>query len=267
MRVADGAMRQTRNGGYLHLISVEHRALKRARFAEMPIKQRSDFTALAKYFAASVSASHLDTFAHGLGLTPVTLRQLGIGWASADDIRQTGTKYSSKIGCWAFPMFNLDTPKVTGIRLRTSDGNKFAITGSRDGLFLGPIDGGELILIAEGPTDTAALIDLGFINVIGRPSCTGGIGQSVDAAKLWGPSEIVLVADADDPGQRGAMNLSSVLRAYVPTVRVVTPPNGIKDIRAWKQAGATHKDIMDAIKSAKKQKLAFTLMKRGKHHG
>ena len=64
--------------------------------------------------------------------------------------------------------------EVVGVRLRKSDGKKLSIKGSKEGLFiptgLKPCD---RLLIGEGPTDTAALLDLGF-EAVGRPSCTGG---------------------------------------------------------------------------------------------
>jgi hypothetical protein len=46
------------------------------------------------------------------------------------------------------------------------------------------------------------------------------------------PPEVVVVADDDEAGRRGADNLASVLVAYAPAVRVIAPPEGVKDARA-----------------------------------
>ena len=51
---------------------------------------------------------------------------------------------------------------VWGIRIRRPDGAKFSIKGGKEGLFIPEEFGGDRLLIAEGPTDTAALLDLGF---------------------------------------------------------------------------------------------------------
>src|SRR5205814_890776 len=106
------------------------------------------------------------------------------------------------------------------------------------------------LLIAEGATDAAALLDLGFPNVAGRPSCTGGTRQAAELVRIRRPAEVVLAADGDQPGRRGAGTLAAILAAYAPAVRVVTPPGGIKDARTWKRAGATHADVERTIAAA-----------------
>jgi hypothetical protein len=73
---------------------------------------------------------------------------------------------------------------------------------------------------------------------------------------------VVVVADSDPPGQRGAENLARQLVAYVPAVRRITPPTGIKDAREWLQAGATAADVLRAIAAAPVRKLTITVMGR-----
>jgi hypothetical protein len=64
--------------------------------------------------------------------------------------------------------------RVQGIRLRFSNGRKLAVRGGREGLFVpSGLAATNQLLICEGPTDTAALLDLGFA-AVGRPSCAGG---------------------------------------------------------------------------------------------
>jgi phage/plasmid primase-like uncharacterized protein len=152
---------------------------------------------------------------------------------------------------------------VVGIRLRTSDGRKFAVKGSRDGLFIPTrLPNGERLLIAEGPTDTAALLDLGFA-VVGRPNCSGGAGLIVELVKRWKTHDVVIVADGDTPGRRGAEDLASILAAYTSAVRVIAPPPGVKDARQWRLVGATHGDIQAAIEAAPVKQLTV----RVKCHG
>ena len=155
---------------------------------------------------------------------------------------------------WSFPMRDA-SGDVVGIRLRRRDGRKFAVKGGRDGLFI-PTDlpKGDPLLIAEGPTDTAALLDLG-LSVIGRPNCLGGSGLIVQLLKRRASREVAIVADGDAAGRRGAENLASILALYIPDVRIVAPPAGVKDARQWKQAGVTHGDVQAAIDAAPVKKL------------
>ena len=122
-----------------------------------------------------------------------------------------------------------------------------AISGGRSGLFI-PTDLGQpkQLLVAEGPTDTAALLDLGFATV-GRPSCNTGNALVVRLVRSSKCVETVVVADHDAPGKRGASDLASQLVGYCRSVRVIAPPDGIKDARAWLISGATHNDVIQAI--------------------
>lgn len=69
---------------------------------------------------------------------------------------------------WTFPVSDA-AGVLTGIRLRLADGRKLSVRGGPEGLFV-PADLGqpERLLIAEGPTDTASLLDLGLA-AVGRP--------------------------------------------------------------------------------------------------
>jgi 5S rRNA maturation endonuclease (ribonuclease M5) len=208
-----------------------------------PASRRYDLAELAASYRDAVNPDRLNALARSLGLSAEALTALGIGW-------------SAHYGAWSFQMVDL-AGAVLGIRLRRPNGSKFSVSGGKEGLFLPVLPDltGPRLLICEGPTDTAALLHLGFANVVGRPSCTGGIKLLVELVRLRKPSEVVIVADADEPGRRGADNLASVLVAYVPAVRVLQPPAGIKDARAWLQAGATHRDVQEAIDAAPVRRL------------
>jgi hypothetical protein len=64
------------------------------------------------------------------------------------------------------------------------------------------------------------------------------------------PDECVLMADGDQPGLRGARQHASSLLPHVRTVRLIVPPVGTKDARAWLNAGATADDVNCRIDDA-----------------
>jgi hypothetical protein len=251
MRVEAGSVKPTRNGGFLHRLTESS-----ARPAMIGIgisgtlrSMRHEFSTLMSKHRAAVNPIRLGRLADALGLSRDSLNRLGIGWAA--DHR-----------AWAFPMSNL-VGNVLGIRLRHENGRKFAVRGGKEGLFM-PADlahGGEL-LITEGPTDCAAVLDLGFA-AIGRPSCTGGVSLVVALVHSLKPSRVVIVSDADEPGQLGAAGLAAALGAHVAELRIIYPPDSIKDMRAWKQRGATAADLRSAIDAAAVQRLRITLARRG----
>jgi hypothetical protein len=166
----------------------------------------------------------LGRLADDLGLSVDSLQQLCVGWAAEHR-------------AWTFPMRDA-VGNVLGIRLRLRNGRKLAVRGGHEGLFIPTrlteiveANSGQL-LVAEGPTDTAALLDLGF-DTIGRPSCSGGTRLLVEFIRRRKVRSVVVVADSDMPGQRGAANLAEVLTAYAASIRIVTPPVPQKDARAW----------------------------------
>jgi len=207
-----------------------------------------DVGRLAAEFQRAADPGRLYQFAVGLGLSAASLCQLGVGW-------------SAEHWAWSFPMVDAGGA-VLGFRLRRADGFKFAVKGGREGLFLPSAGGDRLfpIYVCEGPTDTAALLDMGFRGVAGRPSCTGGITLLVELVRRRRPGEVVIVADGDEPGQRGADNLASALTAYVPAVRVIAPPKGVKDARTWLQAGGTRQDVEAVIREAPVRRLTVRAM-------
>lgn len=64
------------------------------------------------------------------------------------------------------------------------------------------------------------------------------------------PPSVVIAADGDGPGKRGAEVLAMALLPVCRAVRVISPPDGIKDARAWKVAGARRQDVLGAIAAA-----------------
>ena len=204
-----------------------------------------DWQQLVKHGEASLTADRLDSLALELGISSIALTRLRLGWS--DGYR-----------AFMFPMLNANYA-IRGVRLRGASGHKWSIRGGREGLFVPcELPSEPLLLVCEGPTDTAALVELGF-TVVGRPSCSGGLKLAVDFVRRHRPEEVAIIADADPPGVRGAENLSSVLAAYVMRVRVLTPPPGVKDARDWKRRGATRGDVLRRIGSVAPRRLGIVV--------
>jgi hypothetical protein len=215
-----------------------------------PNNGKPDFAKLAADFRQAVKPEALDKLAVALGVSSENLRRLGIGW-------------SGKNRAWSFPMSNA-AGDVLGIRLRLPGGCKLSIKGGKEGLFLPEgIGAGGPLLVCEGPTDTTALLDLRF-SAFGRPSCMGGVKLLVELVRTHRPEGVVIVADADAPGQRGAESLATVLLAYSTSVRIIAPPSGVKDAREWKRRGATTADVQAAINAAPVRRLTVSIRIRGK---
>ncbi len=188
----------------------------------------------------SAGLAHLATT---LGLTVASLVALGVGWDAAH-------------AAWSFPMRDGDG-RLIGFRLRLRNGSKLTVAGTHNGLFVpDDLHAGERLLIAEGPTDTAALLDMGF-QAVGRPSCSGGRDRVCRLVSRLDFDDIVIAADRDEPGQRGAAKLAGDLIRYAP-VRIITPP--AKDVRQWvTRDHATTADVIDLIERAPVQRLRVTV--------
>jgi putative DNA primase/helicase len=178
-------------------------------------------------------------FAAQLGVCVAVLERLDIG-------------HSKIHRAWCFPMKKTDG-EIIGWRLRRYDGKKLSVCGGKEGLFIpsGLDVAGKVLLVCEGPTDTAAMLDMGF-HAVGRPSCTGGVKLMVELIAKQRPAAVVIAADADAPGQQGAAKLATALADAFPdlSVKIITPPPGVKDARDWKRSGATAADMQAAIDAA-----------------
>ncbi len=140
----------------------------------------------------------------------------------------------------AFPMYD-GHGAVCGIRTRTGNGQKRAVTGSRAGVFLCGLTPDADVVVCEGPTDATAALALGFWP-IGRPSCSGCERHVVDTCRRLDITRVTVCADADGPGVAGARRLADILQAARLGIRMVTP-GGHKDLRDWFKAGATRGQV------------------------
>ncbi|MCX7428782.1 MAG: toprim domain-containing protein [Planctomycetia bacterium] len=196
---------------------------------------------------AAAAPEVLERFAQSLVVTVESLYRLGVGYVAS------GRE-------WLFPMEDA-SGRIVGIRRRLPGGKKLSVRGGHEGLFV-PTDlaPGNRLLICEGPTDTAALLDLGF-GVLGRPSCTGGVQYTCDLIRRLRPTEAVIVADADKSGRDGAARLAARLLVHCAVIKIIAPPAGIKDARQWKIDGATAADVAGAIDAAPAWRVNITTQK------
>jgi hypothetical protein len=247
MRVPEGSISISKNDGFVHVLSerprLERRTIKTHVEIEKPIKIESmlsneNMNGLFRLAVAFHFGNEYADFAQQLGLTVDSLDRLQVGWCRCLEV-------------WSFPMFTPDG-QIIGFRLRTPTGKKYSMTGGKEGLFI-PRElqfDQRRLLICEGPTDTAACLDLGM-DAIGRPSCLGAVKMTVAFVRQNWPLDVVVVADSDVPGQRGAAVLASALLGVARTVRIIEPPAGIKDVRQWKQQGAIRADVLTQVEKVK----------------
>jgi len=150
---------------------------------------------------------------------------------------------------FTFPMSN-DFSQIIGIRRRFPNGQKVSLKGSKTGLFI-PCDlpAGGLLLLCEGPSDTAAALDLGFA-AVGRPNSNSRTDMVLRFAK---GRDIVVVGDndKDDAGKKGAEKLAAKLALHCPSVKTIFPPDGIKDLRQWLNSGLTPELLQKAISASR----------------
>ena len=111
----------------------------------------------------------------------------------------------------------------------------------------------DTIYVAEGETDTAALLSMG-VYAIGIPGSGQATRMVVDFI-LGRSLSVVIVGDNDDAGRFGARKLASKLSLYSPCVKLIYPPEGIKDARAWLHQGATREQLQEAARAAPRVRL------------
>ena len=204
---------------------------------------------MARVFARNLKDAGRDHLASLLGVAPDALQRLQVGWNPAQQVS-------------SWPMRN-DVGEIVGVRLRDPETSRKWSEGGSDGkgVFYDPdqvlnAPQGARVWIGEGPTDTAALLTLGFM-AIGCPSSGVGGGFIASIGHRIRPAEWVIVADADPKGIEGAKRLQSDLVAVAP-VRIITPPTGCKDARAWLGLGAKRETLEADADAADRFALEWT---------
>lgn len=243
MRVESDRPSPSGEGGWIHVLMDE--------VVPRPVTRRPpgpnvDWERLLGTWRFDTQPGQLRRLATGLGVTTDSLERLGV-------------VYAAQYRAWAFPMRN-GRGYVIGIRLRNDAGSKWAVRGSRQGLFWPDMNTGtDPLIIVEGPTDAAAMLGLGY-DVIGRPSCSGGIRLLEQVFERGHSRDVVILADRDEPkkrpdgstwypGQEGAERLAQRLAGLTRSTRIIKPLKG-KDARAWVQRGVTRRVVDMVISNA-----------------
>ncbi len=232
-------------GGWTHKLS-DPIPVRKARPAKPP-EPPPDFTAERDRCKMGVDHPKLYQLGVKLGLPAEALSAMEVGW--------DGKNYT-------FPMYDGNCECI-GVRLRSENGRKFAIEGSKNGLFIPVIgvypDSPQTLFVVEGPTDCAAMVAMG-LTAIGRPSCQGGT-EDIKQFIRGHRRDVVIVADRDPPKKRpdgtvwrpgvdGAYRLAISIRQHTRNVKVIVPPK-YKDVRAWYHAGGTGNAILALAKNTK----------------
>ncbi len=183
-----------------------------------------------RYFRAHTASAARAALACRIGVTVASLERLRVGWNEDGE-------------SWTVPMRDAQG-RFVGIQHRYHPHHgKRVERGHRSGVFEPfqlDVCGGEL-LVCEGASDTAAALSIG-LEAIGRFSCSATADEIVARIRKHRPRLVVVIADNDVPGMRGAEQLCAKLDG-IAQAEIRTPPAGIKDLREWTQAGATAGDI------------------------
>ena len=214
-------------GGWIH--PLDSKAVYVPPIKPEPPKPKLNVTELMAGWRKRTEPDWIRNLAFELGVTYQSLTALGVAWCH---------EWKS----WAFPMFS-GWGEPIGIRLRASDGSKFAYRGSHNGIFLPKMEPQATAYLPEGPSDCAACISLDLFP-IGRPSCNGSLPEVTIACKRLGMRRAVIVSDNDDPGINGSLALQKALS--IPSV-IYCPP--CKDIRAGLSLGLTRELIEGTIRN------------------
>ncbi len=174
-------------------------------------------------------------------------KYLGLPVRSILDMRAT---YDTDLAALAFPMYN-EHQQLTGIRYRRRDASKFSFRGGREGVFLSRwFVPSRLVVITEGPTDGAAVVATGLINVVSKPNCTGGDRIIGRLLQNHPDTPIIVVADPDPPGKAGGLNLANFLPNFCV---VICPPKDIRDVVSKAElTSEIHNAILDVASGREK---------------
>jgi len=228
-RTPEGSVRDLGSAGYLHVHGDRDR-LRLPWSRTVPAQAQDVGDVADRHYLASNAASARTALAARIGVGTDALDRMRVGWNAA-------------LSAWTFPMRD-GRGRIVGIQQRfSSTGDKRVVKGHSSGVFE-PFHldvRREELVICEGASDAAAALTVGLA-AIGRFSCSGTLEETVARVLRHRPGRVIVVADNDEPGLRGAEQLLRRLDG-IARAELRRPPQGIKDLRAWTQAGATADDI------------------------
>ena len=148
---------QRGDGRYLHRL-IDSRDfpayhVNHHRRTERPERPQRDWQALSERFRKAMTDDGYQHLSDQLGVSVDSLRRLHVGWDG-----------SQSLTTW--PMRNAEG-RIVGVRTRAADNEKRSVSGT-DGnaLFYDPDSlSVDHLLVAEGPSDAGALLDLSLIHI------------------------------------------------------------------------------------------------------
>jgi hypothetical protein len=218
-RISEGSKKRCGEAGWLFLLDRKDARIQKSEGRRPTTKERNikppGFETLTRQYQDRISQRQMRWLGASLGITEKSLQRLCIGFDGK---------------AFTFPMRD-ENMRIIGIRRRFGDGNKKALAGSCNGLFIPTgLSNDKPLFICEGPTDCAVALDLGF-EAIGRPNCDSKIEMTVRFAK---GRKIVVISDNDPPGRSGAKKLANKLIDHCPEVKIICPPVAGMDLRQWR---------------------------------
>lgn len=215
--------------GWLHRLRGGEHQITRQRGVELPLVPRNHRNEAERLARA---ADH-DGIGRELGLAGDVLKRMLVGWCSRER-------------CSTWPEFDSEL-RVVGINRRFPSGEKRLRKDDRVGLYL-PTDlprdlSPHQVLLVEGGSDAAAGLGLGAWT-IGRHSALSGFSDLKRLVRSRRPAGVTVVADRDSGiGLTSAHQLARVISPYCRRIKVILPPEGIKDLREWCRRGASLEEI------------------------
>jgi hypothetical protein len=249
-RVSEGAIGENAGGQYLHRL-VEPWAPRPLPVLPSPRSSSPESLDLAVQVErwAKHAQPHRERLAAQLGVSTDSITALEVGWQH---------------GCWTFPERD-SSGAIIGINRRSPEGTKRRIKGTRAGLTYSPKwdTGTGPILLVEGASDTAAVMDMG-LSVIGRPSNNAGVAMLAEMLRAF-PEErqIVVIGEHDQkpdgrwPGREGAIRTAQGLADRLGrSIHWSLPSEEAKDVRALlnKHSDLSPKEVRETFQ----QGLEFT---------
>jgi hypothetical protein len=257
MRVESG--RPSQNGGYVHILKLREHQRRPRRISLTMLRSASSVVAdlsdrCREWQEIADSGGWLENLSENIGVSLAALRRFDVGFNAPEH-------------CWTWPLRDA-AGRIIGVNRRFPDSTKRVMFGTHAGLYIpddiqigAGISG--VLLVVEGGSDACAGFDMGFPTV-GRFSCTGQTDMLADLVRTMRPSVTVIVSDSDGPGRAGADRLARSLRPLVRCLKLIEPPAGYKDLRAWRVAGATDGDLIRLINETAPRPLRMEVVTHGR---
>jgi hypothetical protein len=187
--------------------------------------------------AKETTSSQMSLLASQLGVKVSALMELRVAYGKWTEMKEGKPRHYQ---AWLFPMRD-GRGNLVGIRTRDWFGNKWAVTGSKGGLFYPYTNSKWELYVVEGASDVATMLSMN-VWAVGRPSCSSGGADIKTLVERQRVERVIIIADNDDPkkdgrmpGIIGAETLAELLP--VPCAIMALP---VKDIRAFSIAGGNY---------------------------